>query len=43
MAKKTLEDISHEIEVNKEVLASMPVNNAKNLSAYKKKIESLKT
>lgn len=39
---KRLEDINHEIDVAKEVLDSMPKNNAKNLAAYKKKVAELK-
>jgi hypothetical protein len=38
MAIKKLEDFLHDIDVAKEVLSSMPVNNAKNLAAYKKKV-----
>ena len=41
MAKR-LEDVNHEIDVAKEVLDSMPKNNAKNLAAYKKKVQELK-
>jgi len=39
---KRLEDVNHEIDVAKEVLDSMPKNNAKNLAAYKKKVQELK-
>ena len=39
---KRLEDINHEIDVAKEVLDSMPKNNAKNLATYKKKVQELK-
>ena len=38
MAVKKLDDFLHDIDVAKEVLSSMPVNNAKNLAAYKKKV-----
>ena len=43
MAIKSLENFNQDIEVAKEVLASMPINNAKNLSLYKSKIAELKT
>ena len=43
MAIKSLENFNQDIEVAKEVLASMPINNAKNLSLYKNKIAELKT
>ena len=43
MAIKSLENFNQDIEVVKEVLASMPINNAKNLSLYKSKIAELKT
>ncbi len=39
---KRLEDVNHDIDVAKEVLDSMPKNNAKNLAAYKKKVAELK-
>ena len=34
MGVKKLEDFNHDIEVAKEVLSSMPINNAKNLALY---------
>jgi len=39
---KRIEDVNHDIDVAKEVLDSMPKNNAKNLAAYKKKVQELK-
>ncbi len=39
---KRLEDVNHDVDVAKEVLDSMPKNNAKNLAAYKKKVQELK-
>ena len=39
---KRLEDVNHDIDVAKEVLDSMPKNNAKNLATYKKKVQELK-
>ena len=42
MGIKNLEDTNHDIEVAKEVLDSMPVNNAKNLALYLKKVQELK-
>ena len=39
---KRLEDVNHDIDVAKEVLDSMPKNNAKNLATYKKKVQDLK-
>ncbi len=42
MGIKNLEDTTHDIEVAKEVLDSMPINNAKNLALYKKKVAELK-
>ena len=38
MAIKRLDDFNHEVEVTKEVLSSMPINNAKNVALYKNKI-----
>ena len=42
MGIKNLEDTTHDIEVAKEVLSSMPINNAKNLALYQKKVAELK-
>ena len=42
MGVKKLEDFNHDIEVAKEVLSSMPINNAKNLALYKNKVGELK-
>lgn len=42
MAIKRLEDFNHDVEVAKELLASMPINNAKNLVIYKNKVAELK-
>ena len=42
MAIKRLDDFNHEVEVTKEVLSSMPINNAKNVALYKNKISELK-
>lgn len=42
MGIKKLEDFNHEVEVTKQVLSSMPVNNAKNLATYKSKVKELK-
>ncbi len=42
MGIKRLEDFNHDVEVAKEVLESMPINNAKNLTAYLKKVGALK-
>lgn len=42
MAIKRLDDFNHEVEVIKEVLSSMPVNNAKNVASYKAKVTELK-
>lgn len=41
MGVKKLEDFNHDIEVAKEVLSSMPINNAKNLALYKNKVSEL--
>ena len=43
MGIKRLDDFNHEVEVTKEVLASMPVNNAKNVTLYKNKVKELKS
>lgn len=43
MAIKKLEDFNHDVEVAKELLASMPINNAKNLVIYKNKVAELKS
>lgn len=42
MKIKKMEDFTHDVEVAKEVLSSMPINNQKNLKAYKEKVSSLK-
>ena len=42
MGIKRLEDFNHDVEVAKEVLSSMPINNAKNLTLYLKKVDELK-
>ncbi len=42
MAIKKLDDFKHDIEVERELLTSMPVNNAKNLVLYKNKVAELK-
>lgn len=42
MKIKKMEDFEHDVEVAKEVLSSMPINNQKNLKAYKEKVSSLK-
>lgn len=42
MAIKRLEDFNHDVEVAKELLSSMPINNAKNLVIYKNKVAELK-
>ncbi len=41
MGIKKLDDFNHDVEVTKDVLASMPINNAKNLALYKEKISEL--
>ncbi|MGN1338372.1 MAG: hypothetical protein ACI4WW_07860 [Candidatus Coprovivens sp.] len=43
MGIKRLDDFNHEVEVTKEVLSSMPINNAKNVASYKSKVAELKT
>lgn len=42
MGIKKLEDFNHDVEVHKNVLSSMPINNAKNLKIYKEKVQELK-
>ena len=42
MKIKKMEDFTHDVEVTKEVLSSMPINNQKNLKAYKEKVSGLK-
>ena len=42
MGIKRLEDFNHDVEVHKNVLSSMPINNAKNLKLYKEKVQELK-
>lgn len=42
MGIKRLEDFNHDVEVAKEVLSSMPINNAKNLNLYKAKVKEYK-
>jgi len=41
MGIKKLDDFNHDVEVTKEVLSSMPINNAKNLALYKTKVSEL--
>ena len=41
MGIKKLDDFNHDVEVTKEVLSSMPINNAKNLALYKEKVSEL--
>ncbi len=41
MKIKKMEDFNHDVDVLKEVLSSMPLNNQKNLKAYKEKVSSL--
>lgn len=42
MGIKRLEDFNHDVETIKEVLSSMPINNAKNLTLYHNKVKDLK-
>ena len=42
MKIKKMEDFEHDVVVAKEVLSSMPINNQKNLKAYKEKVRGLK-
>ena len=42
MKIKKMEDFTHDVEVTKEVLSSMPLNNQKNLKAYKDRVSSIK-
>ena len=42
MKIKKMEDFVHDVEVTKEVLSSMPINNQKNLKAYKVKVSKVK-
>ena len=42
MKIKKMEDFMHDVEVTKEVLSSMPINNQKNLKAYKTKVTGIK-
>ncbi len=42
MKLKKIEDFNHDVEVVKDVLSSMPINNQKNLKAYKTKVTKLK-
>lgn len=42
MGLKRLEDFNHDVEVAKEVLSSMPINNIKNLTLYKNKVKEYK-
>ena len=42
MGFKNLEEFNHNVEVQKTVLGSMPVNNQKNLSVYKEKVAEIK-
>ncbi len=43
MGIKRIDDFNHDVEVAKEVLSSMPINNAKNLTAYLNKVRELKS
>lgn len=43
MGIKKLDDFNHDVEVVKEVLSSMPINNAKNLALYKNKVQELRS
>ena len=43
MGIKRLEDFNQDVETAKEVLSSMPINNAKNLALYLNKVKELKT
>jgi hypothetical protein len=42
MKLKKIEDFTHDVEVAKEVLSSMPINNQKNLKSYKAKVTKMK-
>ena len=42
MGIKRLEDFNQDVETAKEVLSSMPINNAKNLALYLNKVKELK-
>ena len=42
MGIKRLEDFNHDVEIAKEVLSSMPINNLKNLNLYKNKVKEYK-
>ena len=42
MGIKRMEDFTHDVQVHKDVLASMPINNQKNLKLYKAKVTELK-
>lgn len=42
MGIKRLEDFNHDVEVAKELLSSMPINNIKNLTLYKNKVKEYK-
>ena len=42
MKIKKMEDFEHDVEVTKEVLSSMPINNQRNLKTYKEKVNSIK-
>ena len=41
MGIKKLDDFNHDVDVAKDVLTSMPINNAKNLALYKTKVSEL--
>ena len=41
MSFKKIEEFEHEVDVQKTVLGSMPVNNQKNLSVYKEKVAEI--
>lgn len=42
MGIKRMEDFTHDVQVHKDVLASMPINNQKNLKLYKAKVAELR-
>ena len=42
MKLKKIDDFNHDVEVIKDVLSSMPINNQKNLKAYKTKVTKIK-
>ena len=42
MKVKRIDDFNHDVEVHKNVLSSMPINNQKNLKLYKDKVAEIK-